>query len=71
MARIPFQNELTENLRSQRLPSITNTATVENLAAEENQLAKIAGIGADVMQKFAIKKQNEEDVKEVPSIKTT
>jgi len=64
MARIPFQNELTENLRSQRLPSITNTATVENLAAEENQLAKIAGIGADVMQKFAIKKQNEEDVKD-------
>jgi len=64
MARIPFQNELTENLRNQRLPSITNTATVENLAAEENQLAKIAGVGAEVMQKFAIKKQNEEDVKD-------
>ena len=63
MARIPNQNELTETLQSRRLPAVTNSATIQNLARDESEFGKFAGVAGEALNKFAVQKQNQEDTK--------
>ncbi len=65
MATIPYLNQPQEKLKPLNAPGFRNTATVENLAKGEVELAKQFGVAADKVQDYVIAKQNQLDLTRV------
>ena len=65
MATIPYLNQPQEKLKPLNAPGFRNTATVENLAKGEVELAKQFGVAADKLQDYVIAKQNQLDLTRV------
>lgn len=65
MATIPYINEPQQRLKALNAPGFRNTATVENLARGEVELAAQFGVAADKLQDYVIAKQNQLDLTRV------